>query len=202
MSDLRLVLASSSRYRAQLLRQLKIDFEQISPHVPELMHADESPEQIAIRLGGEKAAAVADKLDANSGWIVIGSDQVCHLDGEVFHKPGNFEDAVLQLGQFSNHWVNFETSLVLQTNQGDIASTSENYSIKFRPLKKRDIHAYLHLDEPYDCAGSIKLEQAGSALLQDARGRDFNSILGLPLMALVEQLDTLGQHIFDFTKRP
>ncbi|MDA0978382.1 MAG: Maf family nucleotide pyrophosphatase [Proteobacteria bacterium] len=200
----RLILASTSPYRKRQLENLGIRFSTIAPVTDETPLPRESPRALAERLGTLKAGSVvrlleaADEADTRQPWVVIGSDQVCHLGDTVFHKPGNRETAAEHLRLFSDQWVTFTTSLALLTSLGQRVTVSEDFHVHFRQLDDAMVATYLDLDEPWDCAGSIKVEQAGVALLDDMKGRDINTLYGLPLMALSDQLASLGYSIFDF----
>lgn len=180
-------------------------FEQISPDIPELSVPGESAAGMAQRLAVEKATSVAGKLKANlkkdAPWIVIGSDQVCEFNGEKLGKPGDAATAASQLARFSSQWINFSTGLCLVNSDGTIKSGIETYRCHFRPLTEDVITRYLRLDQPFDCAGAIKFESAGAALIQDTQGRDINSLYGLPVMLLTDLLEALGFSIFDFIKK-
>lgn len=196
----RLVLGSTSPYRKQLLTSLGVKFTQMRPDTDETPHEGEVPRSLALRLGASKARSVADQLQNEAHWICIGSDQVCHLDGMLYGKPGTAGLAALQLAAFSGRWVTFSTSLVLIASDGQTFSAVEDYQCHFRTLSSDEIDTYIQLDQPLDCAGSIKVEQAGVSLLQDARGRDINSLYGLPIMLLSEALRSFSYSVFDFRK--
>ena len=198
MKHPQLILGSSSPYRKQQLENLGIRFDALSPQVEESQLADEQPDTMALRLGSAKARSVADQLTADNPWIVIGSDQVCHLEDQVFGKPGSVEKAVSNLRTFSGNWVSFSTSLVLLTSDGQLIQQVETFSVHFRTLSETTIRSYIDEDQPLDCAGAIKVEAGGIALLDDTRGRDINSLYGLPVMALCDGLLSLGLSIYDF----
>lgn len=194
----RLILGSTSAYRKALLDQLGIKFYQQAPTTDETPKKSETASHLATRLAAEKARSVGDQQPAGDGWIVIASDQVCHLDGQIFGKPGSFDLAVRQLQQFSGHWVTFSTALTLLSSEGRQSEGIEDYEILFKPLSHRQIESYLHRDQPWDCAGSIKVEKAGITLLNSTEGRDINTLYGLPLMLLTERMTLLGYEILDF----
>ena len=197
MTTHRLILGSSSSYRQRLLMQLGVRFESISPGIDEAVVPGESPAASALRLGREKAMAVQRQVDAESA-LVMGSDQVCHLKGSRYGKPGTRERAIRQLETFSGQQVTFSTSLILLGPGGRCWETIEDYLVQFRTLSSRVIEDYVDLDEPWDCAGAIKVECAGITLLSETRGRDINGLYGLPLMALCDGLLALGYDINDF----
>ncbi len=200
MINPRLVLGSTSPYRKQLLNNLGVTFTQMQPDTNESAEVGEEPRALALRLGVSKARSVADQLQNEANWICIGSDQVCHLNGTLYGKPGTPEKAALQLAAFSGCWVTFSTSLALIASDGQTFSAVEDYACRFRRLSGDEIDTYIELDQPLDCAGSIKVEQAGISLLQDTRGRDINSLYGLPLMLLSEALQSFSYSVFDFRK--
>lgn len=197
MKHPRLILASSSAYRQSLLAQLSLRFEVHAPGVDETPLAGEAPAEIALRLGLAKAAKVlADIGDPDS--LVIGSDQVCHLAGRIFGKPGNEQSAIEQLQALRGHRVTFSTSLVLLSGRGPRESVVEDFEVQFRMLSDQQIRDYVALDAPLDCAGAVKIEQAGISLISDTRGRDINALYGLPLMALTDAIEALGYTLNDF----
>ena len=196
----RLILGSTSPYRKKLLASLGVTFTQMPPDTDERPNPGENAGSLALRLGASKAQSVADQLQNESNWICIGSDQVCHIEHRFYGKPGTAEQAALQLSAFSGRWVTFSTSLALIASDGQTFSAVEDYECRFRTLSSHEIDTYIKLDQPLDCAGSIKVEQAGVSLLCDTRGRDINSLYGLPLMLLSEALGSFSYSIFDFIK--
>ena len=196
----RLILGSTSPYRKQLLANLGVTFTQRRPDTDESPNQGEAPSSAALRLGASKAQSVADQLQNEAHWICIGSDQVCHLEGTLYGKPGTAEQAALQLASFSDRWVTFSTSLALIASDGQTFSAVEDYECCFKTLSSNEIDTYIQLDQPLDCAGSIKVERAGVSLLRDTRGRDINSLYGLPLMLLSEALHSFSYSVFDFRK--
>ena len=194
-----LVLASTSPYRAGILDRLQITYTQVAPIYKEEPISGESPTDMALRLSEGKARS----LDIDAGhYIIIGSDQVAHLDDQVYGKPGTPENALGQLRLFSGRWVSFTTGICLLSERGDCRTTAETYEIRFRALSDAQITEYLRIERPYDCAGSIKVESLGITLLSDARGRDVNCLYGLPIMLLREQLELIGSSINDFMYIP
>lgn len=186
-----LILASSSTYRAALLRKLQLPFVTDSPRIEEHQDSQESAAIMALRLAEEKAREVAQR-HPNS--LVIGSDQVPSLNGEVLKKPGNHNNAVSQLTNCSGQTVTFYTGLcLLDTAQsGRCQSLVEQFDVKFRVLTLRQIEHYLQREQPYDCGGSFKAEGLGISLFQSLSGRDPNTLIGLPLIALQELLHNQG----------
>ncbi|MCR8913891.1 septum formation inhibitor Maf [Marinobacter panjinensis] len=186
-----LLLASSSPYRRQLLTRLGLPFEAASPDIDESPARNETAEQLATRLAESKARALA---KAWPGHWIIGSDQVaCLEDGTLLNKPGNHECAVQQLARSSGQRVSFLTGLaLLDASSGQIQIHCEPFHAHFRGLRREEIENYLHTEQPYDCAGSFKMEGLGIALFSQLEGRDPNSLVGLPLIALTDMLRNWG----------
>ncbi|MDX1457713.1 MAG: Maf family protein [Marinobacter sp.] len=186
-----LVLASSSRYRQQLLERLGIPFEHASPNIDESRLTNESAEELTVRLATQKARALAPHYPNH--WI-IGSDQVAALpDGSILTKPGDHNRATDQLGRCSGQTVRFLTGLALLDSSTDRVTTlCEPFEVSFRTLSRKDIEHYLLTETPYDCAGSFRMEGLGIALFSGLAGRDPNSLIGLPLIGLCELLREWG----------
>lgn len=183
---MQLVLGSSSPYRKALLEKLGLPFECYSPDIDESARAGESPMELVERLAIEKAHETARHFpDA----LVIGSDQVAVLDDKIVTKPRDHEDAVRQLLEASGSEVNLYTGLCLfNAGNGDIQHSVESYSVVFRELSQTQIERYLEKDQPYNCAGSLKSETLGIAMLSKLKGDDPNTLIGLPLIRLVDML--------------
>ncbi|MDF0749141.1 Maf family nucleotide pyrophosphatase [Marinobacter sp. 71-i] len=186
-----LLLASSSPYRKQLMTKLGLPFQAASPDVDESPAMDENAEQLATRLALKKADALAG--DYPHHWI-IGSDQVaCLEDGTLLNKPESHERAIEQLVRSSGQRVSFMTGLVLlDSSSGERQSHCEQFHAHFRQLSTEEIQNYLYAEKPYDCAGSFKMEGLGIALFNHLEGRDPNSLVGLPLIALTDMLRNWG----------
>lgn len=183
-----LVLASTSRYRQELLSRLRLPFEAIAPHVDETPLAGEVPAALAERLALAKARAVAaDRPQA----IVIGSDQVADLDGEALGKPGTHAAAQAQLRRMSGREVVFQTAVAVVA-PGLAAIERAEVRVRFRVLSDAAIDAYLRADEPYDCAGSAKVESLGIALLDAVVSDDPTALIGLPLIRTCALLRRAG----------
>ncbi|MBL8309878.1 MAG: septum formation protein Maf [Burkholderiales bacterium] len=180
-----LILASTSRYRRELLNRLGLPFAVASPEVEEMQLAGESPLANCRRLAQEKAAAVASRHPLA---VVIGSDQVLDLDGEALSKPGDFATALAQLERCQGRTLICYTALcVLAPNQPartDVVPTE----IVYRSLPRSELMAYLEREQPFDAAGAVKVETAGIALLRAVRSDDPTAIIGLPLIRLVDFL--------------
>ncbi|MCB1647086.1 MAG: septum formation protein Maf [Pseudomonadales bacterium] len=203
ISPTQIILASTSVYRQEILSRLQLPFVQIKPEFAETQRSGETPAAQAARLSKGKAEAVLPQLTQTGAVCIIGSDQVAHLNGEVLHKPGNFDVARDQLRRSSGQWVSFETGITLISatrepgSDGHDAGTwninsertcVETYSVQFRELSETEIINYLRKDEPWDCAGSFRAEGLGIALFQSLRGEDVNTLYGLPLLRLTHML--------------
>ena len=189
----KLILASTSPYRRQLLERLSLPFEIANPQTDETPLPGEAPEALSLRLAEAKARAVAQEYpDA----LIIGSDQVATTGGKIYGKPGNHERAVAQLKALSGQTVNFHTALCLfnaQTGQADVRGVPT--LVTFRDLSESEIENYLHREPAYNCAGSAKSEGLGIALLASMQGDDPNALVGLPLIALCDMLRKQGVSI-------
>ena len=190
----RLVLASSSRYRSELLARLRIPFATAAPNVDESPLLNETAQQTSARLSLSKAQAIATLYpDA----LIIGSDQIALLDNQQLGKPLSHSNAVKQLRAMSGKKVSFYTALTLlntrsQTTQTEVAVNHVHY----RELSDAQIESYLHAEKPYDCAGSCKNEGLGIALISRMEGDDPNALTGLPLILLVSMLLKEGVTIY------
>lgn len=186
----RLVLASTSIYRRELLARLQIPFETASPDVDEAGLPGESPVATAERLSLAKAKAVAQTFpDA----LIIGSDQVAYLGEQCFGKPYTRERAVEQLRTMRGKTVIFHTGLCLYNSaNGRVQLAGVPTEVGFRQLSEEEIGRYLDKEQPYHCAGSAKSEGLGIALLDHMRGDDPNALIGLPLIALCAMLRAEG----------
>ena len=186
----RLILASTSKYRGALLAQLGYPFEAISPGVDEdqLKSKNYTPTQIATELAKLKALAVFKKRPEA---CVIGSDQVCILNGELLSKPGSKENAILQLQKMQGIHHELITAVTILYPQGEI--NFHNRTLLFmRPLTLSEITRYVEEDLPLDCAGSYKLESKGIKLFEKIEMDDHTSIIGLPLIQLNNHLLKIG----------
>ncbi|WP_175944481.1 Maf-like protein [Caballeronia sp. BCC1704] len=189
----RLVLASSSPYRRELLQRLRIPFDVVSPDIDETPLEGESPEATAVRLSIAKARAAAERLADAAGALVIGSDQVATFDGRQLGKPGTHDNAVEQLRSMRGRSVEFHSALALfDTRTGDVQSADIVTRVRFRDYSDAEIEAYLRAETPYDCAGSAKSEGLGIALLDAIDSDDPTALIGLPLIALTKMLRAAG----------
>ncbi|GAB6063126.1 Maf family protein [Deferrisoma palaeochoriense] len=188
MDGLPLILASTSSYRRELLERLRLPFEVAEPAYDEPALTGVAPAELARRHALGKARSVA---AAHPERIVIGSDQVAELEGEILGKPGTRERAVAQLLRASGRAVRFHTGLAVVWG-GREETTVEPFSVTFRRLTPAQVEAYVDLDRPLGSAGSFKIEALGIALMERMEGRDYTALIGLPLMALVDRLEALG----------
>ncbi len=194
----RLILASGSAYRRELLGRLRLPFEVMAPDIDESPLAGEAPEATALRLACAKARAVAERAP---GSIVIGSDQVATLNGEQIGKPGSHEAALAQLQKMRGRRVVFHTALCVWDGRasaltGPAQVENVQVSVTFRDLPDAELDAYLRIEQPYDCAGSAKNEGLGIALLLDVSSTDPTALTGLPLIALTGMLRKAGVQFF------
>lgn len=185
-----LVLGSTSRYRAELLRRLYPDFEQRAPGTDESPLTDERPRDRALRLAIAKAHAAAEGLEDA---LVIGSDQVAELEGLVLDKPGTAERARAQLAASSGREVHFHTALCLHdTRSGRDLVHTDHTRVYFRSLSTDEITRYIEREQPLDCAGSFKCEGLGISLFERIDNEDPSALIGLPLIALARLLREAG----------
>jgi septum formation protein len=194
----RLILASGSAYRRELLARLQLPFDAVAPDIDESPLAGEAPEATALRLARAKAAAVA---AGHPGAIVIGSDQVATLDGAQIGKPGDHARALAQLQTMRGRRVVFHTALCVWDGRvADPAKAAQLENVQvfvtFRDLPDAELDAYLRIEQPYDCAGSAKNEGLGIALLERIDSSDPSALTGLPLIALTTMLRRAGVSFF------
>jgi septum formation protein len=190
---MQIVLASSSKYRGELLARLGLPFEVASPDVDETPISGEAPQDTALRLAEAKALAVAARFPQA---LIIGSDQVAVLGTQALGKPGNHANAVKQLQAMRGKQVVFHTALCLHnaaTGKSDARVVP--YSVRFRNCSDAQIEAYLQREQPYDCAASARAEGLGIALIAAMHGEDPNALIGLPLIALTEMLAAHGVQV-------
>lgn len=192
---LSLVLASTSSYRKQLLEKLGLPFIQKAPNINESAHAEESASTLVERLAREKAFALAEN-HPNS--LIIGSDQVATFDGRIIGKPHTKDNALKQLKSFSGQKITFLTGLALHnTKTGETKSLVEPFEVHFRELTDNQIIRYIDKELPLDCAGSFKSEGLGITLFERLDGRDPNTLVGLPLIALCDLLKEFQMYPLD-----
>jgi septum formation protein len=189
----RLILASSSRYRRELLERLRVPFDVVVPALDETPLPLETPETTALRLAEAKARAVAAGLSSAEYALVIGSDQVATYDGLQIGKPGSHEKALVQLQAMRGREVLFHSALCLfDSRSGDAQTLDVITTVRFRNLSDADLESYLRAETPYDVAGSAKSEGLGIALLEAIESDDPTALIGLPLIALTSMLLAAG----------
>ncbi len=188
-----LILASTSRYRRALLARLGVAFEACAPPVEEQLLAGEPARDAAMRLAEAKARSVA---HGYPGALIIGSDQTVAADREVIGKPGDQATAYLQLMAAAGRWRTFHTAVcLLNTSTGGARVACVDYRVKFRALTAEEIDRYLRIEQPFDCAASMKSEGLGIALLETMEGSDPTALVGLPLIALSGMLRAEGVRV-------
>lgn len=181
-----LVLASTSPYRRALLEKLGIPFTCAAPGIDETPHPGEAPRHLVLRLAQEKAQSLAERYPAH---LIIGSDQICVLDGEITGKPHTEENARRQLMKARGNIVTFYTAVALYNSEsGHLQTECEPFDVHFRHLSEQEIVNYVRKERPLNCAGSFKSEGLGISLFERLEGRDPNTLVGLPLIALCQML--------------
>ena len=185
----RIILASSSDYKAAALHKLKIDFEQVDPNIDEALHYSEHPREACQRLAVEKARIVADN---NPGAVIIGADQIGICDQNVLAKTGDKERAVAQINSMNGRLCHFFTAVALAKNNGALGVQTEvmcdTTKVQLRKLNDREIKRYVELDNPISCAGSFKAESLGIALFEKIETNDPSALIGLPLVGVTTLL--------------
>lgn len=186
----KLVLASTSPYRRMLLEKVIPNFICAAPHTDETAQANEAAPALVERLAIAKAKALAAAYPEH---FLIGSDQVAVIDGVILGKPGTTENAVKQLQAARGKVVTFYTGLaVFDSEQQRVQSCVEPFDVHFRDLTDEEIQGYVALEQPLNCAGSFKSEGLGISLFERLSGDDPNTLIGLPLIRLLEMLRKWG----------
>lgn len=181
-----IVLGSTSPYRRELLLKIGLEFSTASPNIDESPEENEQPQHLVKRLSRLKAEAVAESYP---NALIIGSDQVATVHGKIVGKPGDHSKAVEQLLLASGNRVTFYTGLcLLNSTTAESQICCEPFHVHFRPLDKEEIETYVTREKPYHCAGSFKSEGLGITLFSKLEGDDPNSLIGLPLIRLLEML--------------
>ncbi|MDO6774242.1 Maf family protein [Pseudomonadota bacterium] len=191
----KIILASTSIYRKALLEKLQLPFECVSPKTNETPLKDETAQQLVLRLAQLKAQAGVELFNQTSCQqahipaVIIGSDQVAVINGQIIGKPLNKQNAVKQLKQASGQSITFYTGLSVIHNVTQQAySIVEPFTVHFKKLTTAEIERYVDLEQPLYCAGSFKSEGLGIALFERLEGDDPNTLIGLPLIRLIELL--------------
>ena len=192
MPNYQLVLASTSPFRQQLLNKLAIPFQTINPDFDETPFDNETPKALVKRLAKGKAESC--KVDQPS--LIIGSDQVCVIDGEIIGKPHTRHGAIEQLSRQSDKRITFYTGLALHnTESGQTTVKLDTFVVHFRQLTLSQIERYVDKEQPFSCAGSFKSEGLGIALFERLEGKDPNTLVGLPLIDLIDMLEAEGFNV-------
>lgn len=186
-----LILASSSRYRAELLQRLHIPFSTEAPMLDESPAPDETAETLVRRLSVAKATAIATRRPNH--WV-LGSDQCASLGSELLGKPGHHAAAVAQLERLSGHIVEFHTGIALARG-ATVLQAQDLTRVRVRRLERAEIERYLALEPAYDCAGSFKCEGLGISLFEAIESSDPTALIGLPLISLRRLLAQVGMAV-------
>jgi septum formation protein len=186
----KIILASSSPFRQQLLDRLQLDYEIHAPNIDETINPGEDAVAYVCRLAESKARHVAQNYPEA---IVIGSDQCALLNDRILGKPGSHENALQQLREAQGKTVVFHTGVcVVKLSTGFSAVENVPFEVDFRVLSDQQLEHYLRAEQPYQCAGSFKAEGYGSCLFSKMRGDDPSALIGLPLFRLVAMLENAG----------
>lgn len=186
----KLVLASTSNYRRQLLEKLQLEFSCCGSNIDESPKINEHPQALALRLAIAKAQAIRTDFPDH---LIIGSDQVAAFDDILLGKPGNRDNAFQQLKVQSGKKVSFYGGIcVLDSHSGEFKTDMDVCEVYFRTLSEAQIDRYLDKEQPFDCAGSFKSESYGISLFNKIAGEDPNSLVGLPLIKLIKILEAFG----------
>ncbi|KGY11983.1 septum formation inhibitor Maf [Vibrio tubiashii] len=189
MPNYQLVLASTSPYRKQLLNKLAIEFTTACPDFDETPFENETPLELVKRLAQGKA----ESCPVTQPSLVIGSDQVCVINGKIIGKPHTREKAIEQLTEQSGQAIEFFTGLALHNTETGLTDIKvDTFTVHFRVLSKKQIENYVDIEQPFYCAGSFKSEGLGIALFERLEGKDPNTLVGLPLIDLVDMLEAQG----------
>ena len=194
MLQKKLVLGSSSPYRKELLERLGVPFECVSADIDESRHEGETPETLCVRLAREKALKVKSMVGEA---IVIGSDQVAVLGERILGKPHTRERAIEQLSSMQGQTVYFLTALCIIGEKGEIFETMVPTIVTMKKLSVKTIENYLDREQPFNCAGSAKIEKLGIALMKEVRSTDPTALIGLPLIETVNLLSKAGLEIIE-----
>jgi len=188
-----IVLASSSPYRREILQKIITNFSTASPDINESAQPDEKPLELSKRLATEKAQALSTSFPQH---LIIGSDQVAMVDGTQLHKPGNRENSILQLQRSSGKIIEFYTSLcVLNSKTGLYIVEVDLCQVHMKELSTSEITHYIDREKPFNCAAAFKSEGLGIALFEKITGDDPNSLVGLPLIKLINILEKFNYRI-------
>ncbi|MGR5250585.1 Maf family protein [Vibrio astriarenae] len=191
MTQYQLVLASTSPFRQSLLEKLGLPFSCVKPDCDETLLAGETPEALVARLAQEKARSCQSHMQRPA--LIIGSDQVCVIDDKIIGKPHTRDNAIAQLTAQSGKTITFYTGLSVINTETNLAETIvEPFHVHFRSLSQTQIEHYVDKEQPFYCAGSFKSEGLGIALFDKLEGKDPNTLVGLPLITLIDLLAKQG----------
>ena len=194
---MKIILASGSLYRQSILKKLHVPFISIAPNIDEFPAPDELICDQVARLARHKALAIATQKSHIDSYV-IGSDQLASFNNKALGKPGDFATAEQQLLMFSGQTVRFYTGLCLvHSASNQLQQIVETFDVVFKTLTIKQISNYLRIEQPYDCAGSFKCEGLGIALFESLNGRDPNTLIGLPLIALMHLFKNMSVDLFD-----
>lgn len=186
----KLVLASSSEFRKELLKKIYSDFETASPDINEAAQDNETPQSLAIRLAYEKASALSKVFPDH---LIIGSDQVAMLGNTQLTKPGSHDKSVEQLSLSAGKTITFYTSVCVFNSKTNVFSTDlDTCKVYMKQLSTEDIEHYVLRDKPYGCAAAFKSEGLGIVLFEKIEADDPNALVGLPLIKLTNLLNNMG----------
>jgi len=189
----KLVLASTSKYRRELLTRLRLPFATAAPDVDESPRNGEAPRDLALRLACAKATAVQGGFPAA---LIIGCDQVAAVDGKLLNKPGSHDNAVRQLRLMRGKAVPFFTALcLLDAASGRFQTDVVTVTVHMRDITDAQIERYLRAEQPYDCAGSARIEGQGIALVDRVESDDPTALIGLPLIRMCAMLRREGVEV-------
>ena len=189
-----LILGSSSPYRRELLERLRLPFIVVSPRIDETPLAGETPPETALRLAVAKARHIA---QSHPQALIIGADQVATVNGEQIGKAGCFDKALAQLQAMRGQTVLFHSALCLYDACNDSVDARNVITrATFRDLPDDELSAYLRIEQPYDCAGSAKVEALGITILEKVESDDPTALIGLPLIALTDMLRKAGVDLY------
>tara|TARA_B100000767_G_scaffold263281_1_gene276872 strand:- start:2049 stop:2621 length:573 start_codon:yes stop_codon:yes gene_type:complete len=186
----KIILASSSIYRKELLKRLPIKFFSIAPNINEARINDESFEDLARRLSNEKAESISIK---NPSAFVIGSDQTAEFNNKEVRKPLSIDKAFIQLNELSGQTLNFYSGVCLKNLQKNISVDEVvKFSVTYKNLSEKQIKSYLEIEDPSNCVGSVKSEGLGITLLEEIKCNDPSAVIGLPLIKLSQMFEKFG----------
>jgi septum formation protein len=198
---MKFILASTSAYRRQQIEKIGIDFDYLKPEIDEeaiknkLLSENQTPQQIAERLSYAKGLSIADKLSKQEPWLVLSGDQVVSFNNQCLGKPRDLAGSMQQLMKLQGQTHELITCVSLFSNTG-VQNYTQITKLKMHSLSPDEVHNYVIKDEPYDCAGSYKIELSGISLFESILSDDFSAIQGLPMLWLTKKLREYGYEFF------